>query len=315
MEIATATLDHNVEKIELLSVDLLDQQRPLVEALKSLARSLRLEFGWHYLLDLTWIISQLGPVQGKQLMDAGAGTGILQWYLAQQGAQVISVDRLSRALLPLRFRKRFNVQGLRAGAEPDLAPSWQVFKSNFSGKAGILAIVSEIATATLAQAKDVLGMVETRRSPGQVLVYNQDLKNLADIQDSSQDAVVAVSALEHNTPEGLQQVVVELMRVLKPGGKLIATLCAAPDHDRWHAASSGWCYTDASLRRLFYLPPETPSNYNHYNELFLALVKCAELRDNLAAFYFRSGDNGMPWGKWDPQYIPVGVCKIKGMET
>ena len=37
----------------------------------------------------------------------------------------------------------------------------------------------------------------------------------------------------------------------------------------------------------------------------------AELRDNLASFYFRSGDNGMPWGKWDPQYQPVGVCKVK----
>jgi len=311
--------DHSIEKIELLSVDLLDQQRPLVEALKNLARSLGIEFGWHYLLDLTWIITQLGPVLGKHIMDAGAGTGILQWHLAQQGAQVISVDRLSRALLPLRFRKRFNVQGLRTGVEQDLAPSWQVFTSRFSGKAGIPAMVSEIATATLAQAKDILGIAvsftgtETRRSPGQVLVYNQDLKNLADIQDGSLDAVVAVSALEHNTPEGLQQVVVELMRVLKPGGKLIATLCAAPDQDRWHAASSGWCYTDASLRRLFYLPPETPSNYNHYNELFSALVSCTELRDNLAAFYFRSGDNGMPWGKWDPQYIPVGVCKIKGM--
>ena len=31
----------------------------------------------------------------------------------------------------------------------------------------------------------------------------------------------------------------------------------------------------------------------------------------LAAFYARSGDNGMPWGKWDPQYQPVGVCKVK----
>ncbi len=137
------TKDHSVEKLELLSVDLLDQQRPLVEALKNLARSLGLEFGWHYLLDLTWIITQLGPVEGKHLMDAGAGTGILQWYLAQQGAQVISVDRMSRALLPLRFRKRFNVQGLRAGAEQDLAPSWQVIMSRFSAKAGIPAMVSD----------------------------------------------------------------------------------------------------------------------------------------------------------------------------
>ncbi len=33
------------------------------------------------------------------MLDAGAGTGVLQWYLAQQGAAVISVDRMSRALV------------------------------------------------------------------------------------------------------------------------------------------------------------------------------------------------------------------------
>ncbi len=101
------------------------------------------------------------------------------------------------------------------------------------------------------------------------------------------------------------------MRVLKPGGLLLATLCAARDQDWCHDASSGWCYTDASLRRLFNLPESAPSNYARYDELFTSLKNCAELRDNLAAFYFHSGDNGMPWGKWDPQYQPVGVCKIK----
>jgi SAM-dependent methyltransferase len=286
-------------------VDLLDQQRPQVEALKNLARSLGLEFGWHYLLDLTWIIYQLGRIPGQHIMDAGAGTGILQWYLADQGAQVISVDRLSRAWLPLRFRRRFNVEGLRADSHADLAPARQVFKNTLSGKNSLPAKGSVLA-------KDIFGSLDSRRSPGKVLIYNQDLQRLIDIEDNSLDAIVAVSALEHNSPEGLEQVVAELLRVLKPGGKLIATLCAAPDQDRWHAPSSGWCYTGTSLRRLFSLSPDTPSNTSQYDELFSALVNCAELRDNLAAFYFRSGDNGMPWGKWDPQYIPVGVCKIKG---
>ena len=76
-------------------------------ALKKLARSLGLEFGWHYLLDLAWIIQNLGDVQGKRLIDAGAGTGVLQWYLALEGAEVLSVDRGSRRDLPLRFRRRF----------------------------------------------------------------------------------------------------------------------------------------------------------------------------------------------------------------
>ncbi len=87
------------EKIEILSTRLIDENRFTVESLKKLAKSLGLEFGWHYLLDLTWIIQNLGQVNGLKIMDAGAGTGVMQWYLASQGAEVLSVDRGSRASL------------------------------------------------------------------------------------------------------------------------------------------------------------------------------------------------------------------------
>lgn len=289
------------EKIEILSVGLLDHYRPQVNGLKKVARSLNLEFGWHYLLDMTWILSRLGSLNNQRIMDAGAGTGVLQWYLAQQGADVISVDRGSRANLPLRFRTRFRVQGLR---KSDLVPSRVIFKNNFTNQARLSVKVST-------QARDMLGLADLRRSPGRVLIYNQDLKDLADIRDNSLDAVVAVSALEHNPPEDLERVVAELMRVLKPGGALLASLNASRGQDWWHAASSGWCYSESSLRRMFCLSPQVPSNYDHYDELFAALRNCAELHDGLAGFYAQSGKNGMPWGKWDPQYIPVGVCKVK----
>jgi hypothetical protein len=65
------------------------------------------------------------------------------------------------------------------------------------------------------------------------------------------------------------------------------------------------------LRQLLDLPPDTPSNYALYDELLAALKDCAELRDNLASFYFRSDEKGMPGGVWNPQYQPVGVCKVK----
>jgi SAM-dependent methyltransferase len=293
--------DRPEDKVEILSVGLLDQQRRHVTGLKKLARSLRLEFGWHYLLDMTWILSQLGEVRGKRIMDAGAGTGILQWYLAEQGATVISVDRVSRAALPLRFRSRYHVRGLR---EQDLLPSRQVVRANFARPVSWQVKMSF-------QARDLAGMTSLRRVPGKVFIYNQDLKNLEDIPSNSLDAVVAVSALEHNSPEDLSRVVSELLRVLKPEAILAASLNAARDQDWWHEPSNGWCYTANSLRRLFCLLDDLPTNYDHYDELFAALRDCSELYDNLASFYYRSGQNGMPWGKWDPQYIPVGVRKVK----
>lgn len=292
--------------ITILPVDLLDENRLTVEALRQLAQSLGLEFGWHYLLDLTWILKHLGPVHGKFIMDAGAGTGIMQWYLATQGAEVLSVDRGSRAMLPARFRRRFNVVGLRQAPEPDLLPPSRLIVQNL-----------ENPKFALSQARDLLfgsrslSVAEDQHPGGRVIIYNQDLKNLGDLLDNSLDAIVAVSALEHNEPQDLKLVVQELLRVLKPGGMLLATLCAGRDEDWYHLPSAGWCYTEQSLRQAFDLPPDTPSNYSEYDEWMEKLKNCAELRDGLASFYSRSGNNGMPWGKWNPQYQPVGVCKVK----
>jgi ubiquinone/menaquinone biosynthesis C-methylase UbiE len=286
-------------KIEILSTSLLDQHRPLVQALKKTAASLGLEFGWHYLLDLTWIISQLGEIPSKKIMDAGAGTGVMQWYLAEQGAEVTSVDRASRANLPLHFRSRFLVSGLRSS---DLNPPGMVLQAQFAaGQYGAAArSLSSLLTGRL-----------PHKAPGGITIYNQDLRTLTDLPDNSFDAVVAVSALEHNPPDRLAPVVQEMLRVIKPGGSLLATLGAGRDHDWYHEPSQGWCYTAVSLRNAFNLPANTPDNYSDYDELFNQLKHNTELSSNLASFYARSGKNGMPWGKWDPQYQPVGVRKVK----
>jgi ubiquinone/menaquinone biosynthesis C-methylase UbiE len=305
--------DSNPECIELLSVDLLEKHRTLVNELRLLAKSLKLEFGWHYLLDLTWIISRLGEVKGKRIIDAGAGTGILQWYLAEQGAEIISVDRSSRYLLPIRFRKRFHVRGMR---KTDLSPDFNVLKDDLV-KTNPSKSKSEVLSRVNHLRMDVSGYFQTeqlfRKYPdrGSIIIYNQDLADLKDIAGNSIDAIASVSALEHNTPQNLPIVVAELLRVLKPGGAILATLTGIKDTDTWHIPSSGWCYSAKSLKRLFDLPEDTPDNYASHDTFLQAVRNCDELRDNLARFYFESDQNGMPWGKWDPQYLPVGVWKVK----
>lgn len=291
------------EKIEIIPVDILDRQRTLVEEFKSLSRKLGIELGWHYLLDLSWILSQLGDVKNLRIMDAGAGLGLMQWYLAEHGADVLSVDRSGRTEM-LRLRTRYHINGLRSQDFPSPAELLRIKIRRASGLLG----------KTAAWLRGVAGLIAAafaRPSGGLVTIYNQDLLNLQDIPSDSLDAVVAVSALEHNAPVDLSKVVNELMRVLKPGGVLLATLGAAKDKDWFHEPSQGWCYTDAALRKAFDLPKSAPSNYKRHDELMAGLNDCAELRDNLASLYFLSGDNGMPWGKWAPQYQPVGVCKVK----
>ncbi|MGB3700686.1 MAG: class I SAM-dependent methyltransferase [Anaerolineales bacterium] len=292
------------EKIELLSVSLLESEGEKISELKDLAGRLKLEFGWHYLLDISWIIRQIEVTAGKRIIDAGAGTGVIQWYLAESGATVISIDRANRANLPLKFRRRFRVEGLRSH---DLSST--VIPDGLNRRT-----MKSLTADWIDQIRYGFGQRSAnlhQNSPGEVIIYNQDLTELVDIADDSIDSVVAVSSLEHNSPQDLEAVVAELMRVLKPGGALLATLGASKVDDWFHEPSQGWCYSEKTLRNIFQIPTETPSNYSQYDLLFENLINNKELQENLASFYYQSGDNGMPWGVWNPEYLPVGICKIK----
>ena len=299
---------HDVHaRVELLPVSLLGQHRQLVQEMQEIGETLGLGLGWHYLLDLPWAAHQLHALPGTLFLDAGAGRGAMQWWLAEQGVDVISVDRVDRSILPRQFLRAYRVRGLR---DKDLARSTTAitFRAFLPpGSPRFWATYPSKVRATL----NALLARDDRRGEGTVYIYNQDLRRMADVASESIDAVVSISALEHNHLDDLRACVPELMRVLKPGGKLVATLAGAKDEDWYHEPSKGWCYTEATLREIFQLPDDCPSNYDRYDELFTALCQCTELRDNLADFYFRSGDNGMPWGVWDPKYQPVGVVKVK----
>jgi SAM-dependent methyltransferase len=289
--------------IELLSVDLL-KNRSMRSEFVDLSRQLNIPLGWHYILDLIWAMGKLDVDELGLVLDAGAGTGLIQWYIAEKGIDVISVDRVSRRRLPLHLRSLYSVKGLR---RKDLAtplnlrnflPSKSPKRWRSYGK--------KLATALAA-----LKPANLQPSSGTIYIYNQDLSSLVDINDNSVDAIVSISALEHNEPNNLQCCIAELMRVLKPGGKLVVTMAAAKRSDWFHKPSKGWCYTEVTLKKLFNLN-DYYSNFGAYETIFKELCACSELRENLSPFYFQSGDNGMPWGRWDPKYQPVGVVKIKG---
>jgi len=295
------------EGLQILSASLLEECRDIVEAMRETSETLGLGLGWHYLLDLAWAARELQPTPGLLVLDAGAGLGAMQWWLADHGATVVSIDRKRRTQLPYLHRKLYPVQGLREG---DLSPSSRLAALRAFLPSRYPRLWKQYP-AKLRAAFRTLSVDSKTHGKGTIYIYNEDLRSLPEVASNSADAVVSISALEHNHPQELRDVVSELMRVLKPGGPLVATLAAARDKDWYHEPSGGWCYTEQSLRNLFDLPADCPSNYDHYDELFAALCDCAELRDNLADFHFRSGDNGMPWGVWNPVYQPVGVVKVK----
>ena len=292
--------------IEILSVSLLDNYRPIVEEMRQVSKELNIDLGWHYLLDLSWAAQHIAPVRNILVLDAGAGRGVMQWWLAKKGVNVISVDRVSRRNWPLGFRQRYRIQGWR---KKDLAKYNLNIRSFFPPRSPCRwHLYPQKLSATLQQ---WLNRPNIPRNRGKIFVYNQELTHMKDIPSNFVDAIVSISALEHNSHNTLRACVAELLRVLKPGGTLIATLAAAKEQDWFHEPSQGWCFIETTLRNLFDLPFNCSSNYNRYDEFFETLQNCDELRKDLAGSYFKSGKNGMPWGVWNPQYQPVGVVKVK----
>lgn len=287
------------DELYILSTDLLHQERALAEEFLGLSKRLGIPLGWHYLLDLPWAARQLSDLNpGAKVLDAGAGHGLMQWWLSDHQMDVISVDRVARENLPRRLRSHYPVRGMRA--HDLLPPPPRGWRERLN-----------LVRSAFRSLRDTRRARRGREGKGTVTLYHQDLGHMPEIPDASMDAIVSISSLEHNTPEGLRACLVELLRVLKPGGRLVATLGAAKSSDWFHEPSKGWCYTEPTLRRIFGLPEYTPSNYDRYEELMSQLRECAQLRNELAAVYYQGGNNGMPWGRWDPQYQPVGIVKIK----
>jgi SAM-dependent methyltransferase len=291
------------ERLEILPVSLLESEAERVAEFLSLSRTLRVPLGWHYLLDLAWAAEALHSLikPGTVFLDAGAGTGLMQWWLADHGVEVISVDRM-----PRRFARQLHAW----------APIVDFRSGNTSARRdalrNLVTILGQRPVRHLVAAiRDLFWGYPAPADRARVRTLEANLLDLSEVPTGSVDAVVSISSLEHNSPEALGRIVTELMRILRPGGRIVATLGAAKEQDWYHEPSSGWCYTESSLRRAFDLGEDAFSNYKDYDALFEALRDCCYLRDNLSDFYFHSGNNGMPWGKWEPLYQSVGVIKVK----
>jgi len=294
-------------KIELISVNILNNHRPLVNQLNDLNKTLALSSGWHYPMDWTWVISQLGDVAGKNILDAGAGIGLLQWFLAQQGAKVISVDRSDRTCIPFHLLKRFNVEGLKDGDKPLSLNEILQFQNRKSK------LTRKIKTLIRGSIGEVRSRKHLKNSPtGSVTFYNQDLKSLSSIPNNSMDYVVSISALEHNKNiDNVKEIILELKRVLTPGGLMLVTLPATNESDWFFQPAFSWCFTVNTLKYIFDLQNDTNTNFNQYELLFNQLKNSTELRKNISLRYYYSPNSGMPWGIWNPQYMPVGILITK----
>jgi ubiquinone/menaquinone biosynthesis C-methylase UbiE len=320
------------DKIEILGLDIFDTHRDEIEIVKKYCEYFDAALGWHYYLDLAWILKGVSTLpKGSLLLDAGAGSGILQFILADMGFNVISADFMGRD-----FSKGY--AGRYAHVIHSLNSQKNSVQNSYTNH--LKTVYASCGNGLLHNISRYFKMLETKlHSPdsniednlyvpgttsndsrfdsslpgniGRIFLYKCDIGNMPLLTNNMIDGVVSVSALEHNSRAGFEKCMTELLRVTKPSGSMFITVSAALDDDYYHEPSKGWCYSEKTLMELFRLSTGTRSNFCQSNELYNALKSDGnELQKRLSRVYFESGENGMPWGKWNPQYQPVGIVKV-----
>ncbi|MEE8575360.1 MAG: methyltransferase domain-containing protein, partial [Thermodesulfobacteriota bacterium] len=308
--------------VEILSPDLLENNQEDIDFIDMISNVFTLSMGWHYMLDFLWLLKVTKLPPGSTILDAGAGAGLMQYLLAYRGYNVISVDFSNRApqqhitnIIPVELmdddeisdHKYLDRLQNRYGNE---LKTEHALKHELTEKIESVVKICNNHKFKDAYLREFLRAATGVRKLGSITYYRADFTNMMQIPPESIDCVVSVSALEHNEHDDIKRAVKEFNRVLKPGGRLAITTSAAKE-DWYHEQSMGWSYSENSLVDLFGLDEDHTSNYDQHDELFEKLKNSKELESRLAPFYFESGENGMPWGVWKPEYQAVGVIKIK----
>lgn len=300
------------DRIELLGRDLMRQEFRVAD-IDRLQHSLAMQIGWHYLLDIIWILDRLdaaGARPGWTILDAGGGLGLLQYVLADRGYNVLSVDITSRSLplLPrLQFRMRVadNTTNFESSYTKHISEIRRIHRRHS------LRVVRRIFEAVPHVVLALVRSASQWHRRGEVTFLRSDLTHLTSVESASVDAVVSLSVVEHIPREATGQAISEMFRVVKPGGPVCVTTSAASGEDWYHEPSKGWCFSERSLRSLFKVS-ETVPGWGHYDGILNALAQDKQLPARLPDFYRLTANCGMPWGVWNPTYVPVGISVLGG---
>lgn len=309
-------------RIEIIGVDLFDRCADEIAMIDACQKVYQQGIGWHYHLDIAWLLNEMKDLpEGSTILDAGAGNGLIQYALLELGYNVVTTDFLNFTMFPgqaarySQFMHYMNDQN----AAFDNAYSRHMNMTQAPNGKSPAEIIEEnkyrptpIPLPYGARKQRFLNNTPEEHC-GRLFIYKADILRMDLLEDNSIDAAVSVSALEHNKPLQTYLAAAEIERVVKPGGPIAITTSAALGEDWYHKASNGWCYSEKSLSAMFDLEENCPSNYDKAEELMETLsVENNPLHQRLAPFYKASGNNGMPWGIWKPQYQPVGIFKKSG---
>lgn len=316
-------------KIELLSEKLIEEYPEIAMDVLGYSSKLSIMLGWHYLLDIIWILKELDVPPGSTILDAGAGRGVLQFMLVEKGYNVISAD-MTEARFNASITSLYNIFDVRA-----TQPIEHHYKAHTASPRSYRSLINKILSTPLRDLprktyRQVLDFFNNNASSKvdleihsnyptsfdedifndhDIIYYHCNLTKMDKIRDSSIDAVVSVSALEHNSPNETESIMLELDRILKPGGSFYITVSASHPENSFHEPSHSWLLNEKGIEKTYNLGEGYFTNFSEFEKININLTNSKYLQKWLAAVYYKPGQSGMPLGIWEPKYLPVGIKK------
>jgi ubiquinone/menaquinone biosynthesis C-methylase UbiE len=319
------------DKIELLNAELLNDFDK-IKIIDHWLSVLNWPNGWHYDLDIIWILQHIELCRlpkGAVILDAGAGLGIMQFLLAASGYNVISLDFTSRQI-PLFSKGIFVIKNIERdlGAYAHEYMSFMNYglnqKVGLAKRGGLLSLVKKLANMRNFEANvfrlrsgfkqrfNISYFLEKMRDHSAFgkITFLRGTFNDIPLEAGTVDALVSVSAFEHNTYKDMPESITEFLRVMRKGALAFITTSAAEHEDWYFEPPKAWNFTRETLIRWFQIP-ETAVSFD-YSNAFQGIAHSNVLRRRISSFYKFSGENGLPYGNLNMmRYLPVGILKTK----
>jgi ubiquinone/menaquinone biosynthesis C-methylase UbiE len=320
--------------VQFLVPDLLNDQQKLNE-IDHWAKVMNRPQGWHYDLDVIWILQELekaGIKKGDTVMDAGAGMGVMQFVLAGRGYNVISLD-FSARVLPKLAEGIFEMEIIGAdsldykhdymgfvdyGNSADAEEAPVVKQRSFLSRLVNLVKKGPVFMMTLVKnyikTNNNRQYNETERKKdhsgyGKISFVRAAFHQIP-MADMSVDALISVSAIEHADKQLMNENISEMKRVVKNGGVLLITTSAGnKKEDVFHEKTRGWCFSQESLRKMGSLNEFSPFEYEKSEKSILSSDKWFSRIDT----YYTGDPESEFYRKQIKRldYLPVGIKLVK----
>lgn len=252
--------------------------------------------GWHYDLDQIWVIEQLkenGIHPGSTILDAGAGQGVTQYLLSSMGYNIISLDFSSR-IKPPRANGIFEIE--IKGDEEILYKHPYMDFIDYNIKNNTLLRIfknfEHIPIKTAYFLKSLFYYIYERffknhKNYGKITYIRAPFHDIP-LSDSSIDAIISISAIEHADINLFEKNILELTRILKTNSPMLITTSATNEtENKFLEKFSGWCFSQTFLQNKF----KNANLLFDYNHTYKNLLNSKILKSRIDPYYYNDKES------------------------